>query len=129
MTQYERSGFRDQAFSSWHRPDAGYLNRKCYFADIDWVEYYYESGGQPHPLAFYELKCKSPNNNEKAEIATMLAQLCGVLAYLIFYDIGGDGYPETFHVKQVFPAEEKGFLTMVRQEMARYIEDVIRKGK
>ena len=59
----------------------------------------------------------------------MLAQLCGVWAYLIFYDIGGDGYPDFFHVKQLYPTIDKVYLIMGRQEMARYIEDVIRKGK
>lgn len=106
MSRLERTGWRDQAYSCWHRSLDSENQLKT--IDCDWIEY---CGECMHPLAIFEL-CADINRTEKRYAVTQnLALLAGIPAWCVLYRPSADGERlVAVKVKRIAPAEDEWIL-------------------
>lgn len=74
----ERSGWRDRAYSEWHRT----LGDEFDFLDIDWIERCHEC---KKALAIYELCADIDRETKPANVTRDLAAALQVPSYLVLY--------------------------------------------
>ena len=106
VSQHERTGTRDLAYSKWHRwsSTARFIGEAAAKAlamiDIDDCEYCNRCGA---PLGFVETAFD--NGRHKATTVTrLLAERCGLPAYLAYYTKTDDGDDiSSFRVAELFP--------------------------
>lgn len=117
MSRQERTGWRDEAFSRWHRgiePD-----NRLTAIDCDWLEYCARCRA---PLAIFEL-CADPSRTDKTYTVTRkLARQAGVPAWCVLYRAspGGRGI-EAVRVKKIAPRDDGGWMRVSPAALARFI--------
>jgi hypothetical protein len=101
VSRLERTGWRDQAYSRWHRSLDRHNRLKT--IDLDWIEY---CGRCMQPLALFEL-CADLERTDKAYTVTRnLSLLAGLPAWCVLYKPSTDGEGlVTVRVKQIAPVE------------------------
>lgn len=99
MTRHERFGFRDQAYSQWHRNE---LPDYCRMVDQDWVEYH--ACGEP--LALIEAARDVGQIRKNSEVTRRLAEKSGVHSFTILYGVGADGKLNSIRIQRTHPDPE-----------------------
>lgn len=115
MTNRERSGIRDLAYSTWHRKA---LSDDASFIDIDWVEW---RKSCYRTLAVYETAYDNGRNDSKPYfVIQRLAKLARINGYLVLY--AKDGATVTgFRVKRVYPRLDDEFVRFTPAQWAEHL--------
>lgn len=119
MTNRERTGFRDGAYSAWHRK----LDDRLSFLDVDWIE---RCDACKRILAVYELAYDNGHQDGKAAWATKrLAQgqsdgRGSAKGYVVLYQTQGVRVTG-FRVRQVHPREQADFTAYTPDEWAQQL--------
>lgn len=105
MTNRERTGFRDQAYSTWHRQ----LDDRLSFLDIDWVE---RCDTCKRPLAICELALDTGRDDKAYYTTQRLAKALDafdrqgtVRGFVVLYGKNPRGQITGFRVREVHPRE------------------------
>lgn len=114
MTNRERTGFRDAAYSAWHRSA---LVDSAQFMDIDWIERCHTCH---HTLAIYETAFDNGKQDAKAYYATReIALRAGLPGFLVLYQTDRSGRISAFRVKRIAPGEpDDDFVVFTPDEWA-----------
>lgn len=105
MARLEKTGFRCQEWSYWHRNE---LPDDMDFLDIDWVEYCHLC---KKPLALFELARDYEQKYKIAYVTQNLARMAGIPGYVILYKID-KSMPHNMgdcRIQQLWPLEQKIF--------------------
>lgn len=115
MTNVERSGFRDRAYSTWHRSLTQGAQRELKFLDIDWQEFCDICWKR---LAIYELAYDSRENESKnANQTRRLGEDSGTPAYLVLYRTT-QGTVTRVRARRLWPRGEDVFTIYTGDEWA-----------
>lgn len=93
MSRQERSGWRDQAYSRWHRS----LPYPLDFLDIDWIEFCHECD---RIFAVYELCANIDQFDKVATQTTVIAERLGVPGFLVLYE-AADSNIHRFRIRRL----------------------------
>ena len=103
MTNRERTGWRDYAYSAWHRS----LSDSLSFMDVDWIEWCKTCYKR---LAIYELAVDNGKNDGKqCWVTRELAKSANLKGFLVLYSKDQDSRITSFRVRQLAPAEQTEF--------------------
>lgn len=112
MTNVEVTGWRDQAYSEWHRT----LPDSLGFIDIDWIEW---CSACFKRLAVYELAVDNgKNDTKKCSITRGIASALGVKGFLVLYRKDRYKRIDRFRVRELAPVERNAFTTLTPDEWA-----------
>lgn len=112
MSNTERTGFRDYAYSRWHRS----LDDRLSFMDVDWIEW---CKSCYRLLAIYELALDNGRNDAKQIWVTQkLAKLASLKGYLVLYSKDHDNQVTQFRVRQLAPSETNQFTVFTPAQWA-----------
>lgn len=93
MSRVERTGWRDEAYSAWHRSLVDGLD----FLDIDWIEYCHVCKRE---LAVYEL-CADIHQEDKVAYKTKdVAEKLGVPGFVVLYHVT-NGTVDGFRIRRL----------------------------
>lgn len=123
MSDQERTGVRDLAFSGWHRAA---LSKDCTAIDLDFCEYCRVCR---KPLALIEIAKGHHDKIKPTTVMAALAQRADLRAYLILYDLDPDdefGLSTVFRVSRIHPCR-KTFGAFHRDVVARMFERLHRE--
>ena len=121
----ERTGFRDELFSRWHRQLERKGSNKLACMDLDWAEVCrrcYEV------LAIYELSANFANEDKADLITKKLARRLDVPAWLFLY-YGGEQNGRVklfFKAKRLYPDPADSFVEVPERTVANFIWNVHR---
>ena len=94
MSRWERNGgWRDQAYSAWHRT----LHDDLDFLDIDWIEYCHTCNRR---LAVYELCADLTQTDKVAAVTKGVAEKLGIPGYVVLYEVS-DGLVARLRVRRM----------------------------
>jgi len=144
MADKEKTGYRGQEFSAFHRTQsvARFLSKKIAremsTIDLDAVPYViYE--GDYKPIALIETVKDTGQSFKQTGVMRALANMAKIPAWLVIYKVSTKNNPEvdpklgpikdivSFRVKQVAPTLDKDFTEMTPKEYCVFEVNVIRK--
>ncbi len=118
MSREERTGWRDELFSKWHRQIESRNVLKC--VDGDWNEY---CAGCSETLAMFELCANYSKTDKVATVTQKRAARLDIPAWLVLY-YGGeyDGRVRMhFRIRRLHPDPADEFVEIPETQMARLI--------
>lgn len=115
MTRRELTGFRDQAYSAWHRS----LSDSLSFMDIDWIEWCKTCY---RPLALYELAVDNgAQDGKQTWVTRKIATSAGLKGFLVLYAKDQRGFVSGFRVRQLAPVEATEFTSYTLEAWAQFL--------
>lgn len=115
MSNFERTDWRDAAYSHWHRS----LSDSLSFMDIDWIEWCKTCYRR---LAIYELALDNGKKDGKeCWVTRELAKSAGIKGFLVLYSKNRSGQIAGFRVRQLAPSEQTEFTRYAPSEWADYL--------
>lgn len=112
MTNRERTGWRDHAYSVWHRE----LSDSLSFMDIDWIEWCKTCYRR---LAVYELAVDNGRNDDKqCWVTRELAKSANLKGFLVLYTRERNGLITKFRVRDLAPREADEFTVYTPDQWA-----------
>jgi hypothetical protein len=96
VSREERLGFRDQAYSRWHRS----LPDQCAFLDVDWAEICHKCYT---PLALFELARDTGQKFKVATTTAKLGEMAGLPAYTVLYRVDNFGEIDQIRIRRMIP--------------------------
>lgn len=120
MSDHERTGVRDLAFSGWHRAA---LSADCTAIDLDFLEYCRRCRA---PLALIEIAKGHHNTPKPTTVLRHLAERAQVPAWLVLYDIdpgGPHGLSPTFRLMRIWPSR-KEFGSQPQEKVVAWFEQL-----
>ncbi len=158
MSQNEKYNYRDEVYSKFHRPNSliRFMTARqaelLSSVDLDtllWIEYEGEENeGDRTPLMLIETAIDIGQLRKAATVLIKLAQMAGVVMYIILYDLSGTPNPaeprvsdiRQFRVRRCWPDPETDWTVMtpqqwcdklleVRAKYAAQLGEALRKSK
>lgn len=112
MSNVERTGWRDYAYSAWHRS----LSDSLSFMDIDWIEWCKTCFKR---LAVYELAVDNGRNDQKqCWVTREIAKAAGLKGFLVLYTKDRDNHISRFRVRELAPRESGEFIVYTPEQWA-----------
>ena len=113
MSDHERFGTRDLAYSRWHRT----LGKELTYIDVDGCEYCYHCR---EPLALVETAMDIDQAFKTTTVMRRLAEKAVIPAYLVYYQVR----ITRFRVQQVVP--QFGTIKVISpEEYARKLQEIL----
>ncbi len=119
MALFEKTGFRDQAYSAWHRVHSVRrfvgleAAQTLSMIDLDAAMYVEYGDDNKEPLALIETAVDVGQKYKNATVTKNLARRAGLRAYTVLYKLSDKTNPadpkvqdiEQFRVRQIWPTE------------------------
>lgn len=118
----ERTGFRDEAYSRWHRKLSKPGHRQLRFINLDWLEQCDECY---RTVAVLELAYDNGEQDHKAAYATReTARALRAPGYVVLYRRTADGLIDSVRVRQIAPVESQEYVAYSAERWAHHLYDL-----
>lgn len=135
MSQEERYGNRDQAYSAWHRRNSTRrfvgieLAQTLAMIDIDCALYVEYDDRSKEPLALVETACDVGQPYKTATVTRRLAERAGIPGWCVLYRLSDTVNPAdlsqrditAFRVKRLTPFPQSQFAEMTPQQWCEFL--------
>lgn len=135
MPQEEQTGFRNGAYSAWHRTNSiarflpGDVTLSLAMIDVDIVLFVEYDDVTKIPIMLIETSVDKGQSIKPATVTLELARMAGILAFCVLYELSDAQNPfdatckdiKKFRVRQLFPSLKNEFTILSPQEWAEWL--------